>query len=474
MSGKAIAARALFVVALAACSAARAQPPAGHSAPVRSSCGALDLERRVLLASRIYGQVTRFFPELSPERFDAAHAAYVGRIVRAEGRRELTLASMELLASLGDGHTWFSDRCLDRSGGAVGFIAHPIAGRWTVVRSQRGALRIGDVIVAVDGTPIDDFFRRQRRYIAASSEREAGLLAVRPAGPVSTALPPDPGRPAPVVIDRATPLPRRPAPRTEDAGWWRARRVHGIPIPGLRDPVARGRVPRAVPAARGRSSSTCGNPGAGYGLRFKATLMDRPYRSVDADLGDPTARSSLGFEFELTGRRDVDGERRDRATGPACPAAACFLLVDALHQRCEILVCRSRPQPRHADRETTGSPSRQRAHRLSATAWFSTSPPCATRFRRLALRGSRIAPDIAVPRRRGSAGVARSVLRRARERESVTARAGARDCIVDGGYSARRCSPVARDEPTSPGQAQRATRARRAPPGTGAAFGLPP
>jgi carboxyl-terminal processing protease len=402
MSGKAIAARALFVAALAgACGSARAQPPPAPRAPVRSSCAALDLAQRVLLASRIYGQVTRFFPELSQERFDAAHAAYIERIVRADDRRELTLASMELLASLGDGHTWFSDRCLDRQGGAVGFIAHPIAGRWTVVRSQRGALRIGDVIVAVDGTSIDDFFRRQHRYIAASSDREAAfsLFDLPVLFPPRFRLTLADRRQ--VVIDRSAPLPPEPAPRTEGR-WLVGHAVAYIRIPTFQIFATQSRAVEYLEQFRRARTIIVdlrGNPGAGYASVFKATLMDRPYRAwtrISATHGgDRLLGSSSSYPQQVAVTASGATVRPDRAI----PSGRLILLVDRrCTSGCEDLVMPFKTTGRATlIGETTGGAFSETARTdlgdgmvLNVTAVRNVFPD-GSRF-----EGAGIAPDIAV------------------------------------------------------------------------------
>jgi carboxyl-terminal processing protease len=401
MSGKAIAARALFVAALAgACGTARAQPPARPASAAR--CAALDLEQRVLLASRIYGQVTRFFPELSQERFDAAHAAYVERIVRAQGRRDLTLASMELLATLGDGHTWFSDRCLDRSGGAVGFIAHPIAGRWTVVRSQRRALRIGDVIVAVDGTPIDDFFRRQLRYIAASSDREAAfsLFDLPVLFPPRFRLTLADRRQ--VVIDRAAPLPPEPAPQTEGR-WLKKDAVAYIRIPTFQVFATQSRAVEYLEQFRRARTIIVdlrGNPGAGYASVFKAALMDRPYRAwtqISATHGgDRLLGSSSSYPLHVAVTASGATVRPDRAI----PSGRLILLVDRrCTSGCEDLVMPFKTTGRATlIGETTGGAFSDTARTdlgdgmvLNVTAVRNAFPD-GSRF-----EGAGIAPDIAVP-----------------------------------------------------------------------------
>src|SRR5215470_4913663 len=160
--------RTLAVVfAVATAVAVRAAEPAP---------AAMSLEDRVVLASRIYRLVSASFPELVQEQFDTAYAAYVARVVKTSDRRDFDLATMQLIADLHDGHTWFYDRWLDdRDGQPVGFVAYPLEGKWTVLRSAIDALKPGDVIAAIDGTPIAAYFADKRRYVSASSDRDAGL-----------------------------------------------------------------------------------------------------------------------------------------------------------------------------------------------------------------------------------------------------------------------------------------------------------
>jgi carboxyl-terminal processing protease len=83
---------------------------------------------------------------------------------------------MEFVADLHDGHTWFYDKWLDQNHGApIGILAYPVAGKWTVVRSQLNAIHVGDVIASVDDVSADALFARNRRYLSASSDRDAGV-----------------------------------------------------------------------------------------------------------------------------------------------------------------------------------------------------------------------------------------------------------------------------------------------------------
>src|SRR5215472_1354756 len=71
------------------------------------------LETRVLTATRIYHQVNTYFPGLDRSAFETAYRSYLQGILKQDDRREFDLASMELMATLRDGHTWFDDGWLE-------------------------------------------------------------------------------------------------------------------------------------------------------------------------------------------------------------------------------------------------------------------------------------------------------------------------------------------------------------------------
>src|SRR5262249_46500864 len=96
----------------------------------------LSLQDRALIASRIYRIVSTFFPGLPQAQFDSAYADYLTRVLKVENRREFDLLSMEFIADLHDGHSWFYDNWLDKTyGQPTGFVAYPLEGEWTIIRS---------------------------------------------------------------------------------------------------------------------------------------------------------------------------------------------------------------------------------------------------------------------------------------------------------------------------------------------------
>ena len=269
--------RGLALVLAAAVLGCPARPALG------ADSAALPLETRVLTATRIYHQVNTYFPGLDRAAFEAAYRAYLQRILNQGDRREFDLASMELLASLRDGHTWFDDRWLeDAFGQPIGFFAYPAGDRWTVRRSQLDSLRVGDVITAVDGVRMPEFFAGKRRLISGSSDRDAELsLFLTPIlFPTRFTVTLADGRT--VRIDRAKDGRREePPPRTE--GRWLEQGV----LAYVKVPVFRGikfaadavEYLRQFRDAKALILDVRGNEGMGSGVHLQAALMDKPYPS---------------------------------------------------------------------------------------------------------------------------------------------------------------------------------------------------
>jgi carboxyl-terminal processing protease len=127
------------------------------------------------MASRLFHQIKTYFPDLSEAQFDQDYDVYLTQILAASNdRRAFDLASMALVATLHDGHSWFYDAWLDENHGqSVGLTVYRLDQRWVVMRSRLASVSEGDVVTAIDGTPADDYFNNVRKYISASSERDA-------------------------------------------------------------------------------------------------------------------------------------------------------------------------------------------------------------------------------------------------------------------------------------------------------------
>jgi len=241
------------------------------------------LETRVLTATRIYHQVNSYFPALDRSAFETAYRAYLQRILKQEDRREFDLASMELLATLRDGHIWFDDRWLEEAfGQPIGFFAFPSGDRWTVRRSQLDAIRVGDVVTAVDGVRMPEFFAARRRYISASSDRDAelSLFLTQVLFPLRFTVTLADGRT--VRIDRAADKRREEPPQRTEGRWLKEGQLAYLKVPvfrGIKFAADGLEYLRQFRDAKTLIVDLRGNEGLGSGLHLQAALMDKPYPS---------------------------------------------------------------------------------------------------------------------------------------------------------------------------------------------------
>jgi len=245
------------------------------------SSAEISLRDRVFIATQIYHQVATFYPELSQKQFDQDYREYLAGILNASAdRKAFDLASMELVASLHDSHTWFYDDWLAMNyGQPLGFTAYRFDEQWVVVQSWRSSLRVGDVIKAVDGIPTQRYFEERQKYISASSRRDAGtsFFHTPVLFPERFTLGLDGNRE--VVVDRKHEVTQRPPVKTE--GRWLAEGLVGyIKLPifrGIETQVAALDFLKQYRGARTVILDIRGNPGAGDPSLLQRALMDRSY-----------------------------------------------------------------------------------------------------------------------------------------------------------------------------------------------------
>jgi carboxyl-terminal processing protease len=283
------------------------------SAQVQSS-GTISLQERVLMGSKIYRIVSTFFPQLAQEKFDAAYAAYLGRILKVEDRREFDLMSMEFIADLHDGHSWFYDNWLDQNyGQPVGFIAYPVSGKWAVIRSRLESLKVGDVISAIDGTPIDEYFASNRKYVSASSDRDAGLsfFDTPVIFPETFVVTLSDGRK--VAIDRKKDKKKdETTPKTEGR-WLTEGLVAYVKVPSFRGIETQAQALdyfQQFHNAKAVILDVRGNPGLGQPLALQRGLMDKPYKMW-------MESSSMKGGMLLRNYSPADPERSEMTTSDA-------------------------------------------------------------------------------------------------------------------------------------------------------------
>ena len=132
----------------------------------------LSLDDRVLTASKVFSSLQLYFPpaeRATDAGLDVSYRNYLKTALAADDRKQFDLATMEFVAKLHNGHTFFSDTWLDQSNPPLGFYAAPLGGYWVVQTSFLPTLKPGDIIVSIDNMPAEAFFDEQQRYISASS-----------------------------------------------------------------------------------------------------------------------------------------------------------------------------------------------------------------------------------------------------------------------------------------------------------------
>jgi len=269
-----------FAHAVLLLSAALVIGPLAHP---QSPAETISLEDRVRMATQIYHIISTFFPGLPQEKFDADYAEYLRTILHSDDRRKFDLSSMEFVARLHDGHSWFYDNWLDQTTAQPnGFIAYPIEGKWTVVRSNLDSVKVGDVITAIDAASIERFFALNRKYISASSDRDAGVSFFDT--PVIF-----PGKFTLTLADgRTIPIDRKndkknsePPPKT--AGRWLVEKfVAYIKVPsfhGIETQAQALRYLNEFHDAKAVILDVRGNPGMGEPIALQSALMGKPYQS---------------------------------------------------------------------------------------------------------------------------------------------------------------------------------------------------
>ena len=241
----------------------------------------ISLKDRAMMASQIYHVISTFFPGLSQEKFDAAYEEYLSAIFRTDDRREFDLISMKFVADLHDGHSWFYDNWLAETyGQPIGILAYPLAGRWTVVRSALTTIHVGDVITAIDNISMEDFFARNRRYVSASSSRDAGLSFFDTPAifPEKFTITLDDGRQVP--IDRKNDKKTSPPPANTEGRWLVGKSVAYIKVPtfhGIETQAQALEFLKEFHDAKAVILDVRGNPGTGAPRALQTSLMVHPY-----------------------------------------------------------------------------------------------------------------------------------------------------------------------------------------------------
>ena len=243
------------------------------------------LEERIYILSKTFNIIEAYFahwqaiPKLDIDRL---FKTYIKKVINAKSRYEFDLLMMELIGSLKNGHSWYYDEWLIKNyGQSLGFVLFYLDNEWVVYKSELNNLRPGDVVKKINGEDFEDFFQRQKKYINASSEREARVkLNYRPyLFPEKFKL--ELSDKQVVEIERLKNKIKNSEGKTEGK-WLKMNNIAYIKIPSFRSPEFEEKAIEYVKQFKKANLLIIDVRGNGGGRTPSAlidALQDRPYRS---------------------------------------------------------------------------------------------------------------------------------------------------------------------------------------------------
>jgi carboxyl-terminal processing protease len=342
--------------------------------------------------------------------FDQQFRTYLAEALSAPDRRAFSLATMRLVASLGNGHTGFTDQAFYQDQRPAPFYAEPVQGRWTVTVSRTPGLAPGDVIESIDGAPIETWVEPIRAIIGQSSPRARDHLVFlrRFMLPQRFVLRLDDGRRVPVSRDGPF-GPRLGSPQHDDVTVQRrADGVVVIGIPDFGDPHLEAHAVKAVQAAAGAPLIVLdvrGNTGGSTPRALLRAIMTRPYEGTVAATPLIVAENDANGSFSPEDNPAPNaalryGPDRSEPDADAYRGPIALLVDRQCESACEDLVIRFKSGGRglilgEPTWGSTGQPIQVNFPDLGMSLHVSTkreSFPDGARF-----EGVGVQPDIAIP-----------------------------------------------------------------------------
>lgn len=242
----------------------------------------LSVNDRTYFASKVFELLHVYFnvaDATSRLSSDASYRNYLQGVLINDDRHDFDLLTMQFMGELHNGHTFFSDSWLEKAyGQPLGFYAAPCDGKWAVQYSVLNGLKSGDVIVNIEAVGIDDFSRKQQKYISASSAaaQRHNLFLFPYLFPLRFTLTLDDGRK--VVVDRTS---GKQSEQRVEGHWLKHGETAYMRIPSFYYPFLEDQAlehASAFQKAKSLIIDLRNNPGGIPPTRLIRALMDRPYR----------------------------------------------------------------------------------------------------------------------------------------------------------------------------------------------------
>jgi len=239
-------------------------------------------DQRAAIAAKLYSDIRIYYAHwqnIDGLDLDAAFGTYLAAAMNATDRLDYDLQTMAFLAKFNNGLTRFSDQWLLDAYPALPFSVRRVAEDWVVTKSNVDALKPGDVIAQVDGTPTEAFYQAHARYLSGTQDEvKRNQLFSTPVlfpSPLSLGLA---GGQTVAIEPGGAP----PAPAPETSGkWLKPDEVALIAIPSFATPQFE---TRALELLKEYGAATTlvldlrGNGGGAMPTALLAALMNKPYR----------------------------------------------------------------------------------------------------------------------------------------------------------------------------------------------------
>jgi len=133
------------------------------------------LTKSLFIISKAYSLIQAHFahwqgiPDLN---LDENYEKYLNQVLSSTTRFEFDLIMMEFISTLQNGHSWFTDKWIERNyPGSIGFKFKPIDNKWVVFESKIDEIHLGDIITKINQENFTSFYEQKKRHIPASSEK---------------------------------------------------------------------------------------------------------------------------------------------------------------------------------------------------------------------------------------------------------------------------------------------------------------
>ena len=317
-----------LMISLAALGAPEARAAGAPAAP--------SPDQRGYIAAKLYSDLQAHFAhwqENEGVKLDEALKTYLAKAMAAPDRLSFDLETIAFLAQFSGGRTGFSDSWLHEGYPALPFSVRRVARDWVVTHSRLDALKPGDVIVQIDGAPIESFYQDHARFLSGGTDeaKRAALFAMPSLFPAPLTLGLADGRS--VSVDAAT---APPAPAAEVAGkWLKPDELGYIAIPAFDAPSETQAVEliKQYGAASTLVLDLRGARGDAAPTALLAALMNRPYRGWAA--ATPASPQPQARPADLP---TVDGQPRVQRADVLWPATIAQPAPDAYGRQLILLI----------------------------------------------------------------------------------------------------------------------------------------